>query len=154
MTVQSAAFSPGSPIPKRHAAAPEGDNVSPALSWTGAPQGTREIVVFVNDPIPHGKDFVHWVVYGIPGNATGLPEGIAADDPHAGGYVHGTNDYGHLGWGGPLPKEGDPPHRFWFWVYALDAPLGLAPGASKADVVSAMGRHILANGKTWGTYRR
>jgi len=153
-SVRSPAFASGEPIPKRHAYSPEGENVSPALEWSGAPADTKEWVVIVEDPIPQREIFVSWVAYGIPGSMTGLPEGIPADQPSAAGVVQGTNDFGHLGWGGPLPHAGDAPHRFWFWVYALDAKLNLEPGATKADVVKAMTHHILANGKMFGTYKR
>jgi Raf kinase inhibitor-like YbhB/YbcL family protein len=156
MTVTSPAFAKGAHIPKRYAHPPEGENVSPPLSWSGGPAGTKEWVVIVEDPVVHGTLFVHWVLYGIPQSVTSLREGLSTDDPTVDGLTQGTNDYGHLGWGGPLPKAGDPPHEFWFWVYAIDTHLTLPPGATKQDVLDELtkGRHILANGRTVGSYRR
>jgi Raf kinase inhibitor-like YbhB/YbcL family protein len=157
MSVFSPAFAKGAHIPKRHAHEPEGENVSPPLRWSGGPAGTKEWVVIVEDPVPHGALFVHWVLYGIPASVTSLREGLPTDEATVDGFTQGTNDFGHLGWGGPLPKVGDPAHEFWFWVYAIDTNLKLPPGATKAQVLEELtkGRqHILANGRTVGNYRR
>jgi phosphatidylethanolamine-binding protein (PEBP) family uncharacterized protein len=70
--VRSTAFASGTPIPKRYAQVPEGENVSPPLEWSAAPEGTKEWVLIVEDPIPLRETFVHWVAYGIPATRTSL----------------------------------------------------------------------------------
>jgi len=154
IAVRSPAFGHGSPIPKRFAFSPEGENISPPLQWTGVPQRAQELVVIVEDPIPQKPIFLHWIVYGIPASATGLPEGVPADQEKANGFTQGLNDFGHLGWGGPLPSPGEPPHKYQFWVYAVDMHVTLPPGATKKEVMDAIGPHILSNGRIIGTYKR
>jgi hypothetical protein len=100
----------------------KGDNVSPALSWTSPPAGTKSLALTVYDPdAPTGSGWWHWVVFNIPATATGLPEG--AGDPHAklttGATVQGMTDYGEPGYGGPCPPIGDKPHRYVFTIHAL-----------------------------------
>ena len=141
-------------MPKRFAADPEGQNLSPPLAWSGVPPSAKELVVIVEDAPPLRKAFVNWVLYGIPASVRALPEGIPADQGTANGFVQGTNDFGHLGWGGPLPLAGEGWHRYTFWVYAVDMHVKLEPGASKAEVIAAISRHILSNGRMIGTYRR
>jgi len=99
-----------------------GDNVSPALSWHGAPKGTKSFAVTVYDPdAPTGSGWWHWVVFNLPADSTGLKMG--AGDPKAGllpaGAVQSRTDYGQTGYGGPCPPVGDKPHHYIFTVYAL-----------------------------------
>ena len=152
--VSSPSFAPGGAIPKKHAAAPDGQDVFPALQWSGVPSTARELVVIVEDIAPHKHQFVQFVAYGIAPTATGLPEGLPNDVGDANGVVFGRNDFGHLGWGGPNPVDETPVHRYAFWVYAVNKSLGLASGATKEEVVAAMGPHILANGRLLGSYGR
>lgn len=100
----------------------EGGNVSPALAWEGAPQGTRSFAVTVYDPdAPTGSGWWHWVVFNLPAGTTGLKKG--AGDPRAGlmpaGAVQSRTDFGQTGYGGPCPPVGDMPHRYIFTVHAL-----------------------------------
>lgn len=114
-----------------------GDNVSPALAWSGAPEGTGAYALMVHDPDAPtgGAGFWHWIVLNIPGDAGGLPQGAGGEGgamPE--GAVQIANDYGIEGWGGPCPPEGDAPHRYNFTLYALPEPIGGYEGASKAVV--------------------
>jgi Raf kinase inhibitor-like YbhB/YbcL family protein len=154
IVVKCPSFAPGGAIPKRFAREPEGDNISPALTWSGVPTAAKELVLLVEDLTPDAPLFSQWVVFGIPASTTGIPEGIPSEQERAGGFVHGTNDFGLLGWGGPLPRLGAPTHTYWFWIYAIDTHLTLAPGAARTDVIEAMKSHILASGKMYGTYKR
>ena len=154
LVVTSPSFSRGQRIPKRHANEPEGQNVSPALAWRGVPEGTQELVLIVEDEVPQRPIFVNWLVHGIPPSVSGFPEGFSQDVATLGGFTQERNDFGHYGWGGPLPREGDPSHEYTFWVYAVDARLRLEPGATKQDVLDAMKGHIKGNGRLVGTYRR
>ena len=149
ITVSSDAFQEGARIPKKYAYTGEGDNISPQVGWSGAPAETKELALICDDPdAPVAEPWVHWVVYKIPAGTSELPGGSA------GGALEGTNGWGQSGWGGPCPPRGHGTHRYFFKVYALDIPLDLAPGASKAEVVAAITGHILAEGQLKGTYER
>ena len=132
---------PGGTIPTRHVAnvmGCPGQNVSPALSWSGAPAGTKSFVVTTYDPdAPTGSGFWHWVVYNIPASTTSLPAG-AGDPKGAGlpsGATQGNTDLAQPGYLGPCPPAGDKPHRYTFTVYALKtAKLELPANATAAYV--------------------
>lgn len=146
ITVTSPAFAAGERIPKKHAYRPEGQNVPPALRWTGMPAGARELALICDDPdAPVAEPWVHWVLYGIPATATGLPEGAG---------VEGENSWEEGGYGGPFPPKGHGTHHYHFKVYALDVELDLGPGATKAQLLKAMKGHVLAEGELVGTYSR
>lgn len=150
----SPAFEAGGPIPRKHAYRGEGENLSPPLIWTGAPDATVSFALIVDDPDapspsrPRPNPWVHWVVWNIPGDRAALPPG------EAGGGVVGTSDFGESAWGGPMPPPGSGRHRYFFKLYALDTALGLRPGATKADLLDAMQGHVLAEGSLHGTYER
>jgi Raf kinase inhibitor-like YbhB/YbcL family protein len=143
--VTSTAFNEGSTIPKKHTC--DGQDISPQLSWSGVPEGTKSLALIVDDPDAPVGTFVHWVLYDIPADIRELPEGVQ------GVGVQGTNDFRRSGYNGPCPPRG-PAHRYYFKVYALDTTLGLKAGARKADVEKAMQGHILAWGQLMGKYGR
>ena len=147
MTIQltSPAFSEGGTIPKIFTC--DADNVSPQLAWSGVPSETKSLVLIVDDPDAPAGDWVHWVLYDLPPELTGLAEGIK------GVGVDGVNDFRKPGYGGPCPPRGTN-HRYFFKLYALDTRLNLKPGASKAEVEKAMDGHILAQGQLVGIYGR
>ncbi len=157
--VSSPAFAEGQPIPRRHAHADEGGNVSPPLSWSNLPDGTRQVAVLCEDPdAPRDEPFVHWIVYGIPPTVTGLPEGFSSaprlsEVPDA-AVRQGRNDFGAQGWGGPLPPREHGRHRYHFHVYALDRALEAEPGLSKQQLMREMRGHVLGQGALVGTYER
>jgi len=158
LTLTSNAFSGAERIPQIHAYAPEGENVSPELAWSGAPDGTKELALIVDDPdAPRAEPWVHWVLYGIPAGVTEIPEAAstgAGTLTRPAGAHEGKNDFGDLGWGGPLPPKGHGTHHYHFKLYALDAPLGLGTGASKDELLRAMKGHVLAETELVGTYSR
>lgn len=129
----------------------KGADVSPALSWSGTPAGTKSFAVVVEDPDAPYSTFTHWVIYNIPGNSTGLHEGVQAAQTLDDGTMQGKNGFGTIGYKGPNPPAGKP-HRYVFNVYALDTTLPLQPGVSKEDVFTAMNGHVLGYGKIIGTY--
>ena len=143
LTVTSTSFADGAEIPAKYAG---GQGVSPQLSWTGAPEGTAAFVVIMHDvdvAIPAGNlynDITHWVVYNIPASATSLPE--------AGPIPSGAGQLSMRGpqYMGPAPPPGHPYHHYVFQVYALNAPLELAAGATRADIEKAMDGKIVARG--------
>ncbi len=153
--IQCPAFAAGAPVPKKYTG--EGEDVSPALSWTGVPAEAREIALLCDDPdAPRAEPWVHWVMYGIPASSSGLPEKIppVVHPPELPGVAQGKNDFGRIGYGGPMPPPGHGVHHYHFRLYALRESLGLAPGKTKAELLAAMKGKILAEGELVGTYRR
>ena len=151
-SLTSDAFADGGEIPARYTC--EGEDLAPALRWTGIPNGTRSLVLIVDDPdapdpAAPKMTWVHWVLYNIPADALGLDEGVNAPGLPQ-GTCEGLNDWKKLGYGGPCPPVGR--HRYFFKLYALDTTLALATTAIKADVEAAMQGHILAQAELVGTY--
>ena len=150
MTLTSTAFDAGGPIPKKHTG--EAEDVSPALSWTGVPSGTRSFALICHDPDaplvkPGTYGFVHWAVYGIPGSATSLAEG-------SGDFVQGNNDFGNSGYGGPMPPPGHGTHHYFFWLLALDAEPDLPPGLTMWKLLERIEPNVIAMNRLVGTYAR
>jgi Raf kinase inhibitor-like YbhB/YbcL family protein len=149
--LSSPAFEPDGTIPKQFTC--DGSNVSPALTWTGPPAGAKSLALIVDDPDAPAGTWVHWVIFDLPASARELAEGMPQDAELAGGARHGRNDFRRLGYGGPCPPPG-PAHRYFFKLYALDARIGLKPGATKADLENAMKGHIIAKAELIGRYGR
>lgn len=156
ITVTSPSFGDGEAIPLKHAA--EGDNASPALEWDTPPDGAQSFVVIVDDPdAAEPKPFVHWVLFDIPGDATGIREALGTDPvlkvPED--AKQGVNSRGQIGYMGPRPPLGDPAHHYHFQVFALDIPnLDVDPGARREEVLAAMEGHVIAAGEIVGLYER
>jgi Raf kinase inhibitor-like YbhB/YbcL family protein len=156
--VISAAFEPGRPIPEKYTG--EGADVSPAISWKGLPNGTKEVALICDDPDAPRKDpWVHWVIYKIPASVTGLPEGVPQDAKlqNPAGALQGKNSWDegeNIGYRGPMPPPGHGTHHYHFRVYALDAALPLEPGLDKDALLKQMKGHILGEGELIGNYER
>lgn len=156
--VTSSAFSAGQPIPRKYTG--EGEDVSPPLAWSGVPAGTQELALIVDDPdAPTPEPWVHWVLYKIPADCKGLPEGVQKvlrpQEPP--GALQGKNSWPSgqtIGYRGPMPPPGHGVHRYRFHLYALDKKLEVQPGLTKADLLAAMKGHVLAEGELTGTYKR
>ena len=135
-----------------------GGNVSPALSWSGAPPGVKSFALTCFDPdAPTGGGFWHWLMFDIPPNVTRLARG--AGDPKGPaapkGAVQSRTDYGSTGYGGPCPPKGDKPHRYQFAIFALDvAKLDANAQSSGAAVESKLRLHALAKATLTGLYGR
>ena len=146
-TIKSRAFQQSERIPRKYAG--EGENVSPPIEWSEAPQGTREFALICDDPdAPTPQPWVHWVVYGIPSEAHELPEGRA---PQA---TQGLNAKGAEGYTGPMPPPGHGEHHYHFRLYALDRPLMPTRDMDKSRLLEAMRGHVLAESELVGTYER
>lgn len=144
----SSAFASSSAIPAVYTC--DGQDVSPPLAWSGGPPN-EEYVLIVTDPDARGGEFVHWVVYAIPGTASSFPEGGVPA-----GAIQGTNGFRKAGYGGPCPPHGDPAHRYVFTLYGLRTPAGITvpAGASLEQVLDVIVCCIQAKGTTVGTYGR
>ena len=147
----SPAFAEGDTIPVKYTCT--GEDVSPELHWKGAPKWTKSFALICDDPDAPGKTWVHWVAWGIPGEATSLSEAIPPEPVLDGGMRQGTNDFKRIGYGGPCPPPGKP-HRYFFKLYALDTLPDLEPGATKDALLKAINGHILAYAQTIGIYGR
>ncbi|MHB1515188.1 MAG: YbhB/YbcL family Raf kinase inhibitor-like protein [Acidiferrobacteraceae bacterium] len=132
-----------------------GQNVSPELSWTGAPRGTTTFIltVFDRSAVRLTKSgWWHWVVFNIPVSVHRLPEDASLRGLPR-GAVEGRTDYGRIGYGGPCPPKGGPAHQYVFTLYALTRRLSLSAGATGAEVTymarqDAIGRaHLVARFK-------
>ena len=150
MQLTSPAFADGAAIPARHTG--ESDDVSPELNWTDAPEGTEEFALICHDPDaplikPGTFGYVHWVLYGIPGTATGLPEGVAD-------HTQGVNDFGNPGYGGPMPPEGHGTHRYFFWLFALNSAPGLKAGLTMRELLEKIEPQVIGMNRLMGTYER
>jgi Raf kinase inhibitor-like YbhB/YbcL family protein len=144
LRLRSPAFSHHARIPERHAST--GEDVAPALEWSGVPGGTRAFAVVMHDPdAPLVDGFTHWVAYGIPGDATGLPEG-------GGDAVTGTNSAGERGYGGPAPPPEHGSHHYYLWLYALDEDLELEPGLDRRALLERIENHVIEQARLVGTY--
>lgn len=150
LVVTSPVFTQNAPIPPKYTC--DGQDISPPLSWSGAPANTRSFTLIVDDPDAPMGVWVHWLLFDIPASASGLPEAIPQTAVLADGSRHGTNSWGRRDYGGPCPPSGT--HRYFFKVYALDAPLALPAGATNAQLLQEMQGHILAEGELMGVYRR
>ena len=147
LTVKSSAFENNGKIPKKYTG--EGEDVSPQISWTGAPAKAQSFASICDDPdAPRATPWVHWVLYNIPANVTELAEGSN------GGATAGMNDMKKNQYNGPMPPPGHGVHHYHFKVYALDMKLNLKPGLTKDELLAAMKGHIIAQGELVGTYER
>ena len=154
LKLSSPAFDPNGSIPKKYTC--EGDDVSPALAWEGAPKGTKSLVLIVDDPdAPDPKapkmTWVHWVLYDIPPDAKGLAEKTTSTTLPK-GTREGLNDWKRTGYGGPCPPVGR--HRYFHKLYALDVVLGDLGKPTKAELEKRMKGHILGQIELVGTYQK
>lgn len=152
MTFQlvSEAFKEGEPIPVRYTC--DGDDVSPALAWGDAPQGTQSLALIMDDPDAPVGTWDHWVLFNLPPAQTELGEAVTPDSERSDGSRHGSNSWGRLGYGGPCPPSGT--HRYFFRLYALDVVLELEAGATKEQFLAAAESHILQQTELMGVYAR
>jgi Raf kinase inhibitor-like YbhB/YbcL family protein len=134
-----------------------GQNVSPALSWSDAPDGTKSFALTMYDPdAPTGSGWWHWVLYDIPGNATQLRAGAGTDHSLApAGSVEGMTDFGKPGYGGPCPPEGDRPHRYVFTLHALKVgKLDIPQGSTPALIGFNISANVLGKASFTATFGR
>lgn len=162
MKLTSDGFEAGKTIDVKYTV--EGADVSPPLSWSDVPDGTMSFALICDDPDapsprkPAAEPWVHWILFNIPADSTGLPEHVSRDPEPATitGAKQGHNSWpsDNLGYRGPAPPPGSGPHRYFFKLYALDTLLELDSGISKAELLKAMSGHVLGEGELFGVYER
>jgi len=152
MVLKTKAFQPSDAIPQNYTC--DGADVSPDLTWEGAPKETRSLALICDDPDAPVGTFNHWVLYALPANLSGLPENLPKkDEVDSPRCKQGTNDFGRVGYGGPCPPRGSK-HRYFFKLFALDTEIQISPKAKKQDLEAAMKGHILTSAELIGTYQR
>ncbi|HEY9771421.1 MAG TPA: YbhB/YbcL family Raf kinase inhibitor-like protein [Coleofasciculaceae cyanobacterium] len=147
LKISSPVFSALETIPKRYTS--DGENVSPALQWSKIPPETKQLAVICHDPdapLPYG--FTHWTLYNIPPSVTEIAEGEGKK------YTEGVNSAGSDGYTGPAPPSGHGVHHYYFWLYALNHSLDLAPGLSREQLLEAIADSVTAQARLVGTYQR
>lgn len=142
LIVTSPSFEKNRPIPVKYTC--DGDNVNPPTRIEGLPEGTKSVVLIIDDPDAPMGTWDHWVVWDIP------PTEMIEEDSVPG--VEGINDFNKHSYGGPCPPSGT--HRYFFKVYSVDVKLALNPNSRKRDVENAMMGHVLAKGELVGLYAR
>ena len=152
LSITSPAFSSGGGIPRRYTC--EGDDISPSLSFSSVPEGTKSLALIVDDPdapdpAAPKMTWVHWVLYNLPPDVPELSEGVTKLPPGTG---EGLNDWQRTGYGGPCPPIGR--HRYFHKLYALDVVLPDLNNPTKAQLEAAMDGHVLAQGELVGTYEK
>ena len=150
MQLKSPDFESGNEIPKRYTG--EGDDISPPMEWTNVPEGAKSFVLICHDPdaplvLPGTYGFVHWVLYNIPGEVTGLPEGVNE-------HTNGINDFKNEGYNGPMPPVGHGTHHYFFWLLALNEQLNLEPGLTLWQLLERIEPHVIGMNRLVGIYKR
>ena len=156
IVVSSTAFDHDTDIPWQYSA--YGEGISPAISWSNLPEGTRQLALILDDPVVGTlQPFVHWIAYNIPATAPGLPEGLSPNaivtHPGLEGMINGANGIRRSGYFGPRPPADGKVHTYNFRIYALDHELNLDDGLNKASLLDAMRGHILATGLLTGNFQ-
>lgn len=149
--IKSSAFKNNEAIPKEYTG--EGANVSAPLSWDKVPEGTQEFALVCDDPDAPGGGWVHWLIYNIPADVLSLEKAIPMEGILENGIKQGKNDFGSLGYGGPMPPPGKA-HRYFFKIYALKNKINLAPGLIEKELLEKIKGDILAETEFMGTYQR
>jgi len=152
MHISSPAFTHMAEIPRVYTC--DGRDISPPLSFTDIPAGTRSLALIVHDPDVPSPDapkriWVHWVLYDLPADCTGLAEAVGSLPA---GTLEGKNDWGRTGYGGPCPPQGR--HRYFHTLFALDCVLPDLRQPTKRELEQAMQGHVLARAELVGTYQR
>ena len=152
MAITSSAFAHNGSIPKLYTC--EGKDTSPPLAWTGLPTGAKSLVLIVDDPdapdpAAPRRTWVHWLLYNLPVDSSGLPEAVHSLPA---GTLNGLNDWQRSGYGGPCPPIGR--HRYFHKLYALDVVLPDLKEPTKKALEEAMKGHIVKEAQLVGTYQK
>lgn len=150
MEITSSSFNHEGMIPAKYTC--DGQNISPPLFWSAAPEKTKSFALICDDPDAPAGIWVHWVIFDISANINSLPEKVSRQEEIAGLGKSGKNTSGRYGYDGPCPPGGT--HRYYFKLYALDAMLNIKAGLTKEGLLKAMKGHVLAEAQLMGRYKR
>ena len=146
MKITSPAFQNNSKIPSKYTC--DAEDRSPELVFSEVPENAQSLVLISHDPdAPRPGGWTHWIIINMDPKTPGIGEG---ERPNSG--LELNTDFGRPGYGGPCPPSGS--HRYYFYLYALDAPLDLDVRAGKEDVEAAMEGHVIEKAEWMGTYER
>ena len=148
--IKSNTFTNENTIPSKYTC--DGPDLSPPLSWSNPPAGTKSYALIADDPDAPVGTWVHWVVWNIPAGTSSLKEEMDKAPKFPDGTRQGVNDFKRTGYGGPCPPGGT--HRYYFKLYALDSILDIPANATKANLEAAMKGHVLGQATLMGTYSR
>jgi Raf kinase inhibitor-like YbhB/YbcL family protein len=151
LTIKTKAFLEGEMIPTKYTC--DGDDVSPGLTWTGAPEATQSLTLIADDPDAPVGTWTHWIIWNIPPETAALFDGVPKENTLKDGARQGYNDFKRIGYGGPCPPPGKP-HRYFFRLYAMDSKLDAKAGVSRNELERAMKGHVLAQAELMGKYGR
>ena len=151
-SITSTAFTEGQEIPNKYTC--DGTDISPPLSWKNQPEGTQSLVLIMDDPDAPDPEapkmtWVHWLLYNLPADSSGLPEAVS-DNQLPAGTLQGSNNWDRTGYGGPCPPIGR--HRYFFKLYALDSTLPDLKSPDKKSLLQSMQGHVLQETVLMGTY--
>jgi Raf kinase inhibitor-like YbhB/YbcL family protein len=150
MEIKSLSFNHEGMIPAKYTC--DGQNISPPLTWSGAPEETKSFALICDDPDAPVGLWVHWVFFDIPAKVNSLPENVSRQEEIAGLGKNGKNTSRRWGYDGPCPPGGT--HHYYFKLYALDAILNLKAGLTNDELLTAMKGHILVEAQLMGRYKR
>ena len=150
LVISPAGFGEGGAIPVKYTC--HGGNVSPGLSWNGAPATTRSFVLIMEDPDASAGIFTHWAIFNIPAKVHSLAEGASPGGQRPAGSIEGKNDAGATGYIGPCPPPGRP-HRYFFKLYALSDVLSLKTGASRGQILIGIKGITVAEAQVMATFQ-
>lgn len=151
MELRSSALEAGESIPVRYTC--DGEGISPPLEWRYVPQEAKSLGLICDDPDASRGPWSHWVVYNIPVDVSGLPEGIEPGGRLPWGGAQGRNESGRVQYGAPCPPRGST-HHYHFRLYALDEDLDLPPGATRQQLLQRIEGHVLDETELVVPYRR
>ena len=149
--ISSTSFQAGGSIPKKYTC--DGQDLSPALAWSGAPQNTKAFALIADDPDAPARTWTHWLIWNIPSSVQQLSEGTPKQPQLSDGTRQGQNDFGKIGYNGPCPPPGKP-HRYFVRLYALGGAVELKPGASRKELENALKANVLGQTEVMGRYGR
>lgn len=155
LTISSSAFRHNEDIPARYTC--DDEDMSPPLAWGDVPAGARSLVLIVDDPDAPDPNaprmtWVHWLLYNMPPDTSGLAEDLTPEEDLPTGTLEGINDWKRTGYGGPCPPVGR--HRYFFRIIALDTLLPDLGRPTRLTLEQAMHGHILAHAELIGRYQR
>lgn len=145
MKITSPAFANQESIPEKYTC--DGADISPPLEFSDIPEDAESLALIVDDPDAPAGTWVHWTVWNISPDTTGIAEDSVPEDAQ-----EGMTDFGQPGYGGPCPPSGE--HRYFFKLYALDTELELDSSAGKKQLLDAMEGHKLAESELVGAYAK